>query len=103
MAKGDYKSRVLFGCPARLLCLTDAVHGSAADRTHTFGGWLPVLERYLLRVLYLPLRPALEAVSLHLPSFGVFVLAYTIRKLEVKPFSRRVKEGTYKCIIKIEG
>ena len=58
-----------------LLCFADAVHGSAADRTHTLGSWLPVLEGYLLGILYLPLCPAFEAVGLYLSSFGMVCIS----------------------------
>ena len=47
------------------LALTDAVHLCATRWAGSFGGRLAVLHRYLLRVLHLPLGPALQTIRFH--------------------------------------
>ncbi len=53
------------------LALTDAVHLCTTRWASSLGGRLAVLHRYLLRVLHLPLGPALQTIRFHtvVPSF----------------------------------
>jgi len=56
--------------PASTSGFANAINGGAAYRAGAFGGRLTVLHGYLLGILYLSLCPALDAVGVHLPSFG---------------------------------
>jgi hypothetical protein len=58
---------------AALLALADSKYLGAANRADTLDRWLAILQGHVFRVLDLPLRPALEAISLRHASPPSFV------------------------------
>ena len=88
------------------LALTDAVHLCATRWAGSFGGRLAVLHRYLLRVLHLPLGPALQTIRFH-TEFLPFLLCG--RRLAAGPgywstsMSRRPRrlDATHICRVRL--
>ena len=81
---------VMAGPPSRNfggLPLSDTKDLCTADRARALSGWSAVLQSDALRITYLSLRPALEAICIHKakpPSLNI-EKPYTVSGVLVKP------------------